>query len=91
MGRVLIFKKIKKSNSYKNKKIFKIGDIDFNKLLVSKEEPYGKKNSFKYLIGYIDDDDVIKPLCIKLPQMIGYVKCFESDKTMSFKISDNKL
>ena len=38
-----------------------------------------------------DDDDVIKPLCIKLPQMIGYVKCFESNKTMSFKINDNKL
>ena len=23
--------------------------------------------------------------------MIGYVKCLESNKTMSFKISDNKL
>ena len=23
--------------------------------------------------------------------MIGYVKCFQSNKTMSFKISDNKL
>ena len=42
-----------------------------------------------HLIGY-DNDDVIKPLCIKLPQMIGYVKCF-GNKTMSFKINDNKL
>ena len=42
------------------------------------------------MIGYNDNDD-IKTLCIMLPQMIGYVKCFESDKTMSFKISDNKL
>ena len=47
------------------------------------------KNSFKYLIGY--NDDVIRPLCIKLPQMIGYVKCFESNKTIYFKINDNKL
>ena len=23
--------------------------------------------------------------------MIGYVKCFDSNKTMSFKVSDNKL
>ena len=23
--------------------------------------------------------------------MIGYVKCFNSNKTMSFKVSDNKL
>ena len=43
MGRVLIFKKIKKSNFLKNKKIFKIDDIDVKKLLVSKEEPYCKK------------------------------------------------
>ena len=48
-----------------------------------------KKKSFKYLVGY--NDDVIRPLCIKLPQMIGYVKCFESNKAMSFKVSDNKL
>ena len=64
--------------------------IDVNKILVFKEEPYGKKNSFKYLIGY-NDNDVIRPLCIKLPQMIKYVKCFESYKTVSFKINDNKL
>ena len=36
-------KKIKKSNIYKNKKILKIDHIDSNKVLVSKEEPYGKK------------------------------------------------
>ena len=81
-------KKIKKSNFYKNKKIFKIDGIDINKILVSKEEPYGKNNSSKYLIGY-NGDDVIRPLCIKLPQMIGYVKCFESNKTMSFRINDS--
>ena len=23
--------------------------------------------------------------------MIGYVKCFDNDKTISFKVSDNKL
>ena len=43
-------------------------------MLVSKKEPYGKKSSFKYFIGYNDNDD-IRPLCIKLPQMIGYGKC----------------
>ena len=34
-------KKIIKSHFYKNKKIFKIDDIDVNKILVFKEEPYG--------------------------------------------------
>ena len=68
----------------------KIEDIDINNILVSKKESYGTKNSHKYFIGY-NDDDVIRPLCIKLSQMIGYVKCFDSNKTMSFKVSDNKL
>ena len=74
----------------KNKKVIKINDIDANKILVSKEEPYGLKNSFKYFIGYNDNDD-IRPLCIKLPQMIGYVKNFASNTTMSFKINDKQL
>ena len=65
-------------------------DLDVNKILVSKKESYGTKNSLKYIIGY-NYDDVIRPLCIKLPQMIGYVKNFDSNKKMSFKVSDNKL
>ena len=34
-------KKIRKNNFYKNKKLFKIEDIDINNILVSKNEPYG--------------------------------------------------
>ena len=91
-GKSIIFedKKIHKSNFYKNKKLFNIHDLDVNKILVSKKESYGTKNSLKYFIEY-NDDDVIRPLCIKVPQMIGYVKNFDSNKTMSFKVSDNKL
>ena len=44
-------KKIKNSDFYKNKKIKSIDDIDINRILVSKIEPYGTKNSFKYFIG----------------------------------------
>ena len=81
---------INKSSFYENRKLLSLSDIDFNKILVSKKESYGRKNSSKYFIGY-NDDDVIRPLCIMLPQIIGYVKQFDSNKTMSFKISDNKL
>ena len=59
-------KKINKSSFYKNKKLFNLNDIDVNKILVSKKESYGTKNSLKYFIGY-NDDDVIRPLCILLP------------------------
>ena len=51
-------KKIKKSDFYKNKEVAKIDNIDVNKILVSKEEPYGTKNSFKYFIGYNDNDAI---------------------------------
>ena len=69
--------------------------INVDKILGPKKEPYGTTKSIKYFTGYDDDDDddddVIRPLCIKLPQMIGYVKCFDSNKTMSFKVTDKKL
>ena len=35
-------------------------------------ESCGTKNSFQYFIAY-NDGDVIRPLYIILPQMIGYV------------------
>ena len=76
-AQILKIKKINKNNFYKNKKIFNIHDLDVNKILVSKKESYVTKNSFKYVIGY-NDDDVIRPLCIKLPQMVGYAKSFTS-------------
>ena len=57
--------KIKKSDFCKSKKVTKIDDIDVNKIFVSKEEPYGTKNSFKYFIES-NDNDVIRPLCMKL-------------------------
>ena len=63
-------KRSKKVIFTKNKKLFNIDDIDVNKILVSKKEQYGTKNSLKYFIGY-NDNDVIRLLSIKLPQMIG--------------------
>ena len=83
-------KKTKKSDFYKNKKVFQIDNIDANKILVYKEEPYGTHNLFKYFIGY-NGNDVIRRLCAKLPQMTGYAKKFEFNLTMSFKISDKEL
>ena len=81
-------KKINQSVFYKNKKLFNMHDIDVNKILVSKEKSSGTKNSLKYFIGY-NDDDVIRPLCINLPQMIGYVKNF--DKCLSLIVLDSVI
>ena len=69
-------KKIKKSIFYKNKRIYSTDDIDVNNILVSKKEPYGNKNSLKYFLGY-NDNDIIRPLCIRFPQMTGYARKFD--------------
>ena len=83
-------KKIKRSSFCKNKKINNIEDIDVNNILVSKKEPYGTKNSYKYFIGYNDNDN-IRPLCIRHPQMTGYARKFNENTTMSFIVKDKKL
>ena len=68
-------KKIDKTNFYKNEKLIEIDNVDVNNntTLVFEKESYGKKSSVKYFIGYDDNDDIIK-----LPQMIGYAKYFDS-------------
>ena len=65
-------KKIKKTEFYKDRKVFQIDDIDVNKILVSKKEPYDKNNSVIYFIGY-NDNDVIRPLYLKLSKMTSYI------------------
>ena len=62
-------KKAKNCDFYKNKKVIKIDDVDFNKILVSKKEPYRSKTSFQYFIGYNDNGN-LRPLCIMVPQTL---------------------
>ena len=71
---------IKKGDFYnKNKKIFKIDDIDVNKILFSKKGQYDKYNLSKYFIGY-NDNGVIRPLYLFLSQMTGYINKFDENK-----------
>ena len=49
-----------------------------------------KKNSFKYFIGY-NDNDIIRPLCIRLTQMTEYVRKSNENSTMSFRVEDKQL
>ena len=43
-------KKIEKIDFYKNKKLLQINDIDVNNILLSKNEPYCKKNVFEHIM-----------------------------------------
>ena len=85
-------KNLKESDFYnKNKKIFSVDDIDINKVLFPKKEQYGEYNSFKYFIGY-NDNDVIRPLYLFLSQSTGYIDKFDKNKiTMTLMIKDIQL
>ena len=88
-------------NFYKKKKLFKIDDkVDVDKILVSRKKICFTNKSIKYFIEY--NGDVSRPSSTKLPQMIGkvssndwvvisFLKCFDSNKTMFFKVINNKL
>ena len=45
----------------------------------------------KYFIGY-KEGEIVKPLCIILPQMSGYIKYFENKrKNMSFTVKNDDV
>ena len=49
------------------------------------------EDGFKYFIGY-QKGEIVKPLCIILPQMSGYIKYFEyGGKNMSFLVKDDEV
>ena len=93
-------KKIEKSGFYKKKTPFQLVDIDVNEILVSKKEPYGTHNALKYFIGY-NDNDIIRPLCLRLSKMAGNINKFMEDKSkknefkenikMSLRVNDEQL
>ena len=71
-----------------------MSDIDVNRIVIFKGVVYRRKNSLKYFIGYFDEDNVIRPLLLKLPQLIGYLKTFDDSMTfdsMSFRVDDSEL
>ena len=46
-------------------------------------------DDFKYFIGY-KEDEIVKPLCIILPQMTGFIKYFQNGgKNMSFMVKND--
>ena len=82
-------KKINKKDFYNNKKEFNIEDIDINKILISKPETY-ENNNRKHIIGY--NDNIISPLQLFFPKMIGYLNIFKDRaRKMSFFTDNNEF
>ena len=79
--------RVNKKEFHKSKQPIDLYLVTVNKIVVSDKFKQSDEG-FKYLIGY-QKDEIVKPLCIVLPQMSGYIKYFESGgKNMSFMIKD---
>ena len=63
--------------------------VNVDQIVVSDKLKHNNE-CFKYFIGY-QEDKIVKPLCIILPQMSGYIKYFQNGgKNMSFLIKDEQ-
>ena len=67
-----------------------LDSIDLSKIVVSSRSKLND-TTYKYFCGYLNND-VIKPLCVVLPQMNGYIKYFDDGgKNMSFVTDDERV
>ena len=83
-------KEINKKEFYSSKEAILLDSVDLSKIVISKKWKIDDKAN-KYFCGYLNND-IIKPLCVILPQMNGYIKYFDDGgKNMSFVTDDEKV
>ena len=83
--------RVNKKEFHKSKQPIDLDLVTVDQIVVSDKFRHSDEG-FKYFIGY-QEGEIVKPLCIILPQMSGYIKYFENGgKNMSFFVrNDNVL
>ena len=77
--------RVNKKDFHKSRQPIDLMSVNVDQIVISVKLKHSDE-SFKYFIGY-QEGEIVKPLCITLPQMSGYIKYFEnSGKNMSFLI-----
>ena len=83
-------KEVDKKKLYSSKEAILLDSVDLSKIVVSSRWKLNDA-TYKYFCGYLNND-AMKPLCVILPQMNGYIKYFHDDgKNMSFVTDDEKV
>ena len=76
-------KEVDKKTFYSSKEAILLDSVDLSIIVVSSTWKL-HDTTYKYFCGYLNND-VIRPLCVILPQMNGYIKYFDDGgKNMSF-------
>ena len=82
--------RLNKKEFHKSKEPIDLMSVNVDQIVVSDKFKHNNEG-FKYFIGY-QEDEIVKPLCIILPQMSGYIKYFENGgKNMSFLIKNDRV
>ena len=83
-------KKLIKKKFYSSNEAILLDSVDLSKIVVSSRWKLND-TTYKYFCGYLNND-FIKPLCVILPQMSGYIKYFDNGgKNMSFVTDDKEV
>ena len=82
--------RVNKKKFHMSKKAIDLMSVNVNKIVVSDKFNHNE-DGFKYFIGY-QKGKIVRPLCIILPQMSGYIKYFEyGSPNISFLIKDDEV
>ena len=82
--------RVNKKKFHKSKEPIDLMSEIIDQIVVSDKFQH-KNEGFSYFIGY-QEGGIVKPLYVILPQMGGYIKCFENGgKNMSFLIKDDEV
>ena len=82
---------VNKKDFYASKEAIVLDLVESSRMPVSDKFKHSE-DGFKHFNGYLYVDDVIRPLCIVLPPMSGYIKYFDNGrKNMSFLIEDESV
>ena len=81
---------LNKKKFHKSKEPVDLLSVDLDQIVGSYEFKHNDEG-FKDFIGYLEGE-IVKPLCIILPQTDGYIKYFENgNKNMPFLIKDDEV
>ena len=82
--------RVNKKEFHKSKKSINLDLANVDQIVISDKFKHSD-DGFKYFIGY-KEGEIVKPLCIILPQMSGYIKYFENGgKNMYFMIKNDDV
>ena len=69
--------RVNKKEFHKSKQPIDLMSVNTEHIVTSDKFKHSDQG-FKYFIGY-QDDEIVKPLCIILPQISGYITYFKND------------